>query len=69
MKDLFTEMQTKTGCSYISDLPYHKELVWHEMNKMPMNSYDIKQLEDFSKYVFNVNWGILQMMMKPRKGE
>lgn len=52
MKDIFEDMQAKIGCPYISDLPYHKRMVWHEMKRLPLADYDTKQLEDFSRYVF-----------------
>lgn len=50
MKDIFEDMQAKIGCPYISDLPYHKRMVWHEMKRLPLADYDTKQLEDFSRY-------------------
>ena len=34
MKDIFTDMQAKIGCLYVSDLPYHKRVVWHEMKRL-----------------------------------
>ena len=45
-------MQANVGCDYISNLPSYKRKVWHEMKRLPLTNYDIKQLEDFSKYVF-----------------
>ena len=36
MKDIFEDMQAKIGCPYISDLPYHKRMVWHEMKRLPL---------------------------------
>lgn len=56
MKDIFTDMQTKIGCLYISDLPYHKREIWHELKRLPLADYDTKQLKDFSKYVFSTSW-------------
>lgn len=47
MKDIFEDMQAKIGCPYISDLPYHKRMVWHEMKRLPLADYDTKQLEEF----------------------
>lgn len=52
MKDIFTDMQAKIGCMYLSDLPYHKRVVWYELKRLPLAVYDTKQLEDFSRYVF-----------------
>lgn len=60
-------MQAKVGCMYISDLPYHKRWVWHELKRIPIADYDRKQLEDFSRYVFGVSWRILQMVMEQVK--
>lgn len=48
-------MQAKIGCMYISDLPYHKRRVWHEMKRISFDDYGRKQLEDFSIYVFGVS--------------
>lgn len=31
MSDIFKDMQMKTGCEYISDLPSHKRIVWKEL--------------------------------------
>ena len=44
MKDIFKDMQAKVGCLYISDLPYHKRVVWHEMKRLLLADYDTKQL-------------------------
>ena len=33
MSDIFKDMQMKTGCEYISDLPSHKRIVWKELKK------------------------------------
>ena len=68
MKDIFEDMQAKIGCPYISDLPYHKRMVWHEMKRLPLADYDTKQLEDFSRYVFGMSWQTLQAVMEQQKG-
>ena len=49
MSDIFKDMQANVGCDYISNLPSYKRKVWHEMKRLPLTNYDIKQLEDFSK--------------------
>ena len=67
MKDIFSDMQAKVGCMYISDLPNHKRLVWNEIKRIHISDYDRKQLEDFSRYVFGVSWRILQMVMEEIK--
>ena len=64
MKDIFTDMQAKIGCMFISDLPYHKRVVWHELKRLPLADYDTKQLEDFSRYVFGMSWQTLQAVME-----
>lgn len=56
MKDIFTDIQTKIGCLYFSDLLYHKREIWHELKRLPLADYDTKQLKDFSKYVFSTSW-------------
>lgn len=67
-RDIFEDMQAKIGCLYLSDLPYHKRVVWHELKRLPLADYDMKQLEDFSRYVFGASWGILQAVMEQQKG-
>lgn len=68
MSDIFTDIQAKIGCAYISDLPYHKRVVWHEMKRLNLADYDIKQLEDFSRYVFGTSYQTLQAVMEQQKG-
>lgn len=59
MKDIFTDIQAKIGCAYISDLPYHKRVVWHELKRLNLADYDTRQLEDFSRYVFGVPYAVI----------
>lgn len=68
MKDIFTDMQAKIGCMYLSDLPYHKRMVWYELKRLPLAVYDTKQLEDFSRYVFGMSWQTLQAVVEQQKG-
>lgn len=68
MSDIFTDIQAKIGCAYISDLPYHKRVVWHEMKRLNLADYDTKQLEDFSRYVFGTSYQTLQAIME-QKGD
>ena len=60
MKDIFTDMQAKIGCLYLSDLPYYKRAVWFEMKRLCLSDYSKKQLEDFSRYVFDVPYTVIQ---------
>ena len=60
MSDIFKDMQANVGCDYISNLPSYKRKVWHEMKRLPLTNYDIKQLEDFSKYVFGMSYQSLK---------
>ena len=60
MKDIFTYMQAKIGCPYLSDLPYYKRAVWFEMKRLCLSDYPKKQLEDFSRYVFGVPYAVIQ---------
>ncbi|WRK52988.1 conjugal transfer protein [Coprobacillaceae bacterium CR2/5/TPMF4] len=60
MKDIFTDMQAKIGCPYLSDLPYYKRAVWFEMKRLCLSDYPKKQLEDFSRYVFGVPYAVIQ---------
>ena len=59
-KDIFTDMQAKIGCPYLSDLPYYKRAVWFEMKCLCLSDYPKKQLEDFSRYVFGVPYTVIQ---------
>ena len=63
MSDIFKDMQANVGCDYISNLPSYKRKVWHEMKRLPLTNYDIKQLEDFSKYVFGMSYQSLKDVM------
>lgn len=47
MNDIFSDMQGKIGCAYISDLPYYKRAVWQEMKRLNHEDYPLKQLQDF----------------------
>ena len=47
MNDIFTDMQARIGCPYLSDLPYYKRAVWFEMKRLCLSDYPKKQLEDF----------------------
>jgi hypothetical protein len=59
LKDIFSDMQASIGCTYISDLPHHKRMVWHEMKRLHLADYPLKQLEDFAGYVFGVPYTII----------
>lgn len=59
MKDIFSDMQASVDCIYISDLPHHKRMVWHKMKQLHLADYPLKQLEDFSVYVFGVPYAII----------
>ena len=63
MSDIFKDMQMKTGCEYISDLPSHRETVWKRLKKQNLSQYDKKQLEDFSNYVFGLSYDTLQAVI------
>lgn len=58
-KDIFKDIQQKTGCSYISDLPYQRRAVWVHLKTMCLSDYPKNQLEDFSRYVFGVDYSTL----------
>lgn len=67
MKDIFSDMQARIGCSYLSDLPYNKQRIYTELTRLLITEYDEKQLNDFSRYVFNVDWITLQAAIKKKK--
>ena len=58
MNDIFKDMQAKVGCEYISDLPSYKRKVWQEMKRLNPADYEERQLEDFSKYVFGIQFNV-----------
>ena len=58
-RDIFEDMRQRLACSYISDLPYHKRAVWVELKKLCLSDYPMKQLEDFSRYVFGVHYSTI----------
>ncbi|MEF2733506.1 MAG: hypothetical protein U0N66_00075 [Blautia sp.] len=45
-------MRIRTGSSYISDLPYKKQQVWEELQKIQIEKYSKEQFMDFMNYVF-----------------
>ena len=66
-RDIFTDMQAKIGCMYLSDLPYKKRAVWHEMKRLCLADYSYNQLDEFSKYVFGMSFATLQAVMEQQK--
>ena len=63
MSDIFSDMQAKIGCQYLSDLPYYKRAVWYELRRMPLGEYGQEQLENFARYVFGVRYSVLKEVM------
>lgn len=59
-KDIFSDMQAKIGCPFISDLPQYKRAVWFELRRMAFWEYSQEQLEDFSRYVFGIKFSVLR---------
>lgn len=50
--DLFTDMQEKTGCHFISDLRWHQEKVKELLREIPKDKYTEEQIQEFKSYVF-----------------
>lgn len=69
MNDIFSDMQAQIGCQYISDLPYHKGAVWLELKHLCLADYSKKQLEDFSHYVFEVPYSVIQNVLQENCGQ
>ena len=44
MNDIFKDMQIKTNCEYISDLPSCKKAIWKELKNQNLTQYDKKQI-------------------------
>lgn len=64
MNDIFSDMQSRINVSYISDLHYHKHRVLLEMKRMILSIYTDGQLEDFSYYVFKIQFKQLKKLLK-----
>lgn len=64
MNDIFSDMHSRINVTYISDLPYHKHHVLLEMKKMDLSIYPDRQLEDFSYYVFKIQFKKLKKLLK-----
>ena len=58
MSDIFKDMQANVGCDYISNLPSYKRKVWHEMKRLPLTNYDIKQLPALPCFHSSVSWKV-----------
>ena len=67
-RDIFVDMKIETGCAYISDLPYIKEIVKKKLFEFPFDLYSKEQLQEFCDYVFRDNGAVYQsLMMKYRR--
>ncbi len=66
--DIFEDMKQRVGCADISNLPNYKRDVWQELKKLPLSTYPLNQLEDFSRSVFGVMYSILTAFMEQQKG-
>lgn len=64
MNDIFSDMQTKIGVAYISDLPHHRHHVFMRMKRMDLSIYPDKQIEDFSYYVFRIPYEQLKKSLE-----
>lgn len=62
-KDIFEVMRDHIGCTYISDLPYHRKSVWYKLKMIDIEDYPSEQVEDFSIYVFGIEYGVLKEML------
>lgn len=67
MKDIFEEMRERVGCTYISDLPYYKAEAWARLKEIE-GQCSIKELDEFCRYTFSVNYQLLNEIMQ-RKGK
>lgn len=64
MRDIFTDMQARVGCPYLSDLPYRRNAVWFELKHVCPADYPEKQLEDFARYVFGVPYAVIASVLE-----
>ena len=67
-RDIFEDMKIETGCAYISDLPYIKEIVEKKLFEFPFDLYPKEQLQEFCNFVFRDNGAVYQsLIMKYRR--
>lgn len=64
MRDIFSDMQARIGCQYLSDLPEYRKAVWFELCRVPPDLYTKEQMEDFSRYVFGISYSALRETMQ-----
>ena len=62
-KDIFDDMHVIIRCEYISDLRYKQFAVFYELKSMNLNVYSHENLEDFSQYVFGIEYNTLKNMV------
>ena len=53
---------------FMSDMRDKKRQVWEELKRFPLEEYDRKQQEDFSVYVFGVNYDTVQEVLGSSSG-
>ncbi len=64
MNDIFSDIQSKIGVAYISDLPYHRHYIFMRLKRMDLSIYPHRQLEDFSYYVFGIPFEELKQSLE-----
>lgn len=62
-KDIFEVMQEHIGCTYISDLLYHRKSVSQKLKIIDMEEFPAQQLDDFSYYVFGIKYIVLKELL------
>ena len=62
-KDIFDDMHVKIRCEYISDLRYKQFAIFDELKCMNLNGYSYENLNDFSQYVFGIEYKTLRHMI------
>ena len=62
--DIFEDMSQRIRCEYISDLRYKKHAIMLELCTMNLSKYSQEQLEDFSYYVFGIDYQSLKKKIK-----
>lgn len=61
--DIFDDMYDIMGCEYISDMRFMQFAIFHELENIDFSQYSYENLNDFSNYVFGLDYEVLDQMI------
>lgn len=61
--DIFSIIQNRTGCMYISDLRRIKYGVMIELSRIDLSDFDQREINDFAQYVFGTDYNGLHKIL------